>query len=522
MGTRFFIGNKSGVGPVMKVMADAAYDPLSTPNTDYHKYLFNSEVQELAYAYDSYAISWANTYWTSKSANNWYYEPSGRTSSNCDLAVYMGGSTALIYVTFCFDRLSDLSYRSMVFHLRDRSNWLSNWSAQSYAYPGSSDTRYASFDKNIIDTTDRATFLFGVDLGRGCRSDDRLSSNYHLNNTTDNSWFQHIGLTYSTAATPIETGFIETELPVENDPYPSVVGSFVANKKILKISPTVVKLAKPGYDVDTATQEQLILSSDKVPMKIARAGSFTLAAGATTNIDIDYPITTKALVMDQVNVTGQGLRLPPYPDNNTQEIKLEHRIVGQQLQYRNQSAVSLDCRFFVLTEDGSGTSSGSAKVVENFGSYTQIRRPGSNAQYDKDVLLDTRCASVPIVAQGWVPVASITAGSDVARYGTHVYSVSLSNSGFKPLVLAQAKYALNNAPGKHVWQGFFAKNIEIYSQMSASTFMATITDTQVKFYVDKTGSRYEDAYRIGSYYLTASRMTLVGFRYYIFAIPNSL
>ena len=148
-------------------------------------------------------------------------------------------------------------------------------------------------------------------------------------------------------------------------------------------------------------------------------------------------------------------------------------------------------------------------------------RPGTAGTSAADIILDSRCATLPLVAQGWVSGSALTAtASDIGRFGTHMHAVNFANNGWKPMVLAVARFTRN---GRYIYQSFFAKHIDIYSYMSASTFMCTVTDTQVKFYYTTASSgRYEDAYRIGQYYLTPMQMQLSGFRYYIFAVPPSL
>lgn len=547
---RLFIGHKTGVGPVVKVMESDSDDPLTTPNTDWHKYRFNSEVQEIGYAYEKVEWSFLGVDWWSACPNGagtpnyggFAYYPGGATNVNCEVAVAATHtpSDTLRYfsIFYALDRLTDLSYRSILFNSRLRSDWTKNWEIGRASYPGSSDARYVAWSLNDVQTTDRQVYHDGnlPDIGRVIllsapyiigfprKPQGSVTSSSHPTGVVFTDLFQK--LIYSSnksAADYTEDRIIYTELPIEDDDYPPVIGSFVANKKIVRIDPSVVKVAKPGFDVDTATRDQLIVSSDKVPMKVVKAGSFTLAAGASNSIAIAYPITARCFVETQVNVTGQTLLIPPYPDNNVDEIKLEHRIVGQTIEFRNQASVSLDCRYFVLADDWTDQSTGSASVFDvTEDSHVTIRKPGTAGTSGRDVLLDTRAAWLPIVAQGWVPKSAITEASDVTRYGSHKYQVSITNTGFKPLVIARAKFEIREAPGKYLWTDFYAKNIEIYGYMSCSTFIAKITDSNVTFYVDRDSTRAEDAYRIGSYYGSTSTLQFVGLRYYVFACPTSI
>jgi len=529
MSATLFAGVKPGYGPVLKIMADAAYNPETTPNTDYAKFRFNSEVEEIGYTYGVVDGSWtasqvfARVPWNSTGSMYW---PTGSNASTCQFLIdyqARGDSSSRRIAAYpAYDRLTSMSYRPILVRYRNRSAWLSNWFTERGDYTGSTDKRYVSFNENTIDLTDQLLST-GTNLGLTFRNDSWRQST----NALDNLWFN---ARQSLLFTTVESGdppvdlhepFIETELPMENDPYPEVSPPFTEGVPCLHLGSTLARMAKPGFNVDTANRNQMIFSHDKAPIKCVRTGSFTIAPSATVNIDIEFPITPNAWVEDQINITGEGLRLPPYPTNNTQEILLEHRIVGQQLQYRNQSAVSLDCRFFVMSDADAVPSVGNAPVLDETDGLVRILRPGTAGISPADIILDSRCATLPLVAQGWVSGSALTATtSDNSRYGTHMHTVTFANNGWKPMVLAMARYTRN---GKYIYQGLFAKNIEIYDYMSASTFMCTVTDTQVRFYYTAaSSSRYEDAYRIGSYQLTPMQMQLNGFRYYVFAVPPTL
>ncbi len=563
--SRLFIGIKSGVGPVVKVMQDNGDDPLTTPNTDYHKFRFNSEIQQIAYSYERSDWAFSGTYWWTACPNaatptptpdivygDFAFAPAGSTSSDFEEAVAATHQTTSTYrrfsIVYAIDRMTDLAYRTILLRAVDRSDWVSSWKSERREYQDSGDYRYVSYSLNDVPTTTRPiykTSLVLLDPGRVLRAfvpwDSPETGPYFP------GWLHAIGSrpiaaapgtseefpigsiqVYSTSKAAhdyTEDRIVFTELPIENDDYPSITGTFAASKKIIRIAPDEVKVAKPGFDVATATRDQLILSSDKVPMKVVATGSFTLAASGTLSISIGVPISPRCVVEAQVNVTGQTLLLPPYPDNNVDEIKLEHRIVSGAIEFRNLSSVSLDCRYFVLADEVTPETTGTAKVVEVVdGSHALIRRPNSGGSSDRDVLLDTRASYLPIVAQGWVAAADITVASDVARYGTHRYVVSFANGGFRPLVIARAKYEINEAPGRYVWTDFFAKNVDDLNTFSSSSFVAKVSDTGVTFYVDRDGTRDEDRYRDEAFIrqTTLSQLTLIGFRYYVFAVPTAL
>lgn len=549
-----FMGVKPGYGPVLKIMADESYDPLTTPNTDHHKFRFNSEVEDIGYTFgrSSDFVLTPEHIWDDFNSGNSVaitHHPRGTNDSTCLRQLQVFYNTAgsprrrVVNYRVALDRgeYASLGYRPIFVRSRDRSDWVSNWVCSRVLYLGNQ-YRYLSYYKNIMDVTDLTAYndTSVSDMGLMPRHPNPAVSYPDSAIFQNPAWFgpgpvdlpfPEIGLFDARSELPAtgNDNIIITELPLDNEPYPAVSPTFTADQPCLHLSPTIARMAKPGFDVDTAEYDELIFSESKFPLKCVKAGSFTLAASATTNIDIEYPITTRAWVEDQINITGQDLRLPPYPNNNTAAITVEHRIVGQQLQYRNQSSVSVDVRFFVMSGGDGEPSSGTAPVLEAEDGVVTIRRPGTAGTSEADIILDSRATTLPMVAQGWVTGSQLTANaSDVARYGTRMHTVNFSNPGsaFKPLVIAMAKYWRGAG---HIWQSFFSKNIEWYNFMSASTFMATVTDTQVKFYFYPgifagTGTRYEDIVNLGgsNWFDWPEQMELVGFRYYIFAVPATV
>lgn len=555
MSKTLFTGVKPGYGPVLKIMADASYDPLTTPNTDYHKFRFNSEVEAIGYTWgrtSDYTLSVAFA-WTGVTENSQvtpYRYPYGSNNSSCtrvwNITGYPTGwadGRRRIFnsVMPCLDRgeYASLGYRSIMVRRRDRSDWTSNWTCLHSNYPGWSDGRYVSIYENVLSVTTLENYASSGPLGPYglVPRHSAWNQSYEEPGYVVPNWFgpggystssPPFGITYTSQSqfpTSANDDLIITELPLENDPYPAVSPSFVGNVPCLHLSPTIARMSKPGFNVDMATHSQLIFSQDKFPLKCVKSGYFTLPASGTININIDYPISTSAWVEDQINVTGEPLLLPPFPSSYSASIVVEHRIVGQQLRYRNQSSVSVDVRFFVMSGGHETPSTGSAPVVETGSDIVTIRRPGTAGTSEGDIILDSRVTTLPIVAQGWVDGAALTATpSDSGRFGTRMHVVNFTNDGsFKPLVMAMAKYSRGSG---HIWQSFFGKNIDFYSYMSASTFMASVTDTQIKFYFspnEAAGARFEDSWRYSvGYYTWPMQMTLVGFRYYIFAVPPTL
>src|SRR5690606_13229074 len=128
---------------------------ITTPNTDWAKFRFNSEVQDIGYTWGrtsdhtlSVGFAWTGVTENSQNAN--YNYPYGANNANCT-RVYniIGWPTGWAdnrrrqfnAVAPCLDRgeYATLGYRSIMVKRRDRSDWSTNWTCSHSNYPGMSD-----------------------------------------------------------------------------------------------------------------------------------------------------------------------------------------------------------------------------------------------------------------------------------------------------------------------------------------------------------------------------------------------
>lgn len=530
--TRLRMGVRDGV-PALKVMANDADDPWTTPNTDYEKFLFNSEVDAMpamtvplkvhivgaplvdgSFQYIPSTASSAKFFWICRDTKDSDYTlrviASGTRMFDNHNAFHFVRRNAIDWVT-----LWDLAAAR---NLDDFGFWFRS-SKEKYPY-------YQFMPREVNGAWD---IVGMIEFGLSQIADGSES-------VEGRNWIwlrvaQGIGNLQSEDAGPYslshwrardwDFAFYQLPLPINDDPYPAVTGTPTADKKILSIKPGEFKMAKPGFDTDTATADQLIINSDAAiggsPLRLIKCGSFTVAAGATQTIELGFELDPCAFVDYQAQKTGDDLYIPPLTTTETDEFNVAYKISGTQLLFQNTSTLSLDVRYFVMSEDTLGTSTGSAKVMEVLGDEVVFRKPNTAGTRFGDVLYSTKQAFMPIVSQGWVPFGDFVA-SDTSKFGTHMHVVNLTNGGWKPYVLAKLKRQRKDNANVYYYKPWLAKNTQDMSYYSDSSFIAKVSDSQIKFYCSN-GSRKEMNSTFGN---QDGYLNTIGMRYYIFAVPNSL
>lgn len=535
---RMFMGVIDGK-PTVRVSADDNVAPWDLLPTDYGITRVNTDNVEIGYAYRGrfgLMVTVSGSVIFSTPPDTWTYYPPGSNSSDYQFEYRVDTSSPHRRMVMLFTPEDQVTPR-VAFARRDRSNWSSNWSCYHQDWR----ERYVTYSNNLLSLAQDSQRIYyrfanaSQTIGPFLGASPGWGRQYDIGTW----WTGYNG--GSAASTPYMTSAeaavytyerirpLETELPMNGEPYPAVTGTPAADKTILRITNVRAAMAKPGFDVDTATKDQLIFDSDRVPLKIARTGSFTITSGQTISIPIEYPITPLAMVHDQISKTGGDLMIPPYPGSGIEEIDLQHRIVGQNLEYRNLSAISLDCRFIVIPDELE-QSTGTAPVLSRIeGGHYQLRAPGTAGTSDRDILVDTRCAYLPIVKQDWIPQANLKdTPADQNFYGTHMHSISWANDGsWKPFLIATMAYQIGVVT---FWQHLVAKRLDHNSYMGHSTFIARVTDTTAKIYFNPSGgglaggARFEDIWDDANNQngFVQGWQEAIGLRYYVFAVPNSL
>lgn len=203
---------------------------------------------------------------------------------------------------------------------------------------------------------------------------------------------------------------------------PSPVG-----KKTVEISATQCRVAKPGYDVSSATPAQLAFDANGLPLNVIAASDIAVPNGTTT---FDTGVTLPANTVAEVQFyTGSSIAYPGTPRNEGNQ-SLEYAFSGSNIIFYN-GGTAVRARFIVFGAETTGPSSGSNKVLRQFTAggenVVQLLRPGSaDPPRFSDIIVDSRRPVIQILASGYINLTSTGDGA--------TSSITYNASGFFPLL----------------------------------------------------------------------------------------
>lgn len=534
---RTFIGWKEGVGAVIRIVANDAHDPKTHPETDYGAFRFDVETSAIGYGdlKGDASVFPSQLQWVAGQTITQHFA-GGKVIVQSQKDAANVGPGGAMYISAVPEQIWP-NTNSFYFVVSGNGSWQQCWYSTGRAYPGSSDkynitsrlahneltlgnTNYKYIQNMIVPVKTGGTwsvagygYLFPASSATG------------VDPTPVSIWTHDEPVTPVANIPPRRVTFYGLDLPVDESPYPAVSpGAPVSGQKILTISPAGARMSKTGYHVDTATPDQLIFDSNKLPMKVIKTGLVNIGQGGVVGVPLGAAYDPSIFVDYMVQAQGAGhLWLPAWPDDPALFYNVQYRINGSSLELYNTSSTAVSVRYVVMAADDLAPSSGTAKVFDAVGgSHFVLRRPGSAGTRLKDTIIDSRLSYLPIVQQAWVPFSAFW-GTGGAAPGTHQYAVTWPNPGnFQPYLLAKVARQHKTA-GHIVYQDFFGKWIETYRYFSDSSFMAYLHDGGATFYASD-GSRFEDAWRVGggTYQTRGSAYTTLGIRYYVFAIPTNL
>jgi hypothetical protein len=490
--TKLFMGIEEGYGPVLKVMADPADDPDSTPDTEYDKFRFNSKTA------DATPILWTST----KSPNG----ADGPYKRTFDLPGSLENGQTPCYDIFLTDG-NGWNYPN--FWASERFGGANFWG--TFANPrhtnhGSGVTfqvdslRYSSIASGALSLNDYDITLIAFDVPATGKS----------------------GPTYSLyTPTTYESRF---DLKWD-DPVPVTSG-----KKFFRASSAGVKLARPGYDIDTAAASELILGGNVNPAIVYFTKRFTITGNSTETFDLADDVPDNAVCLMQWNASGGTRLLPSFRVGSTgtgvvREIRW--KVSAGQLIVENLLSGSLDVILILMSRGDHPTTGGGKRVQAGIDSngvnYTRIF-----GQDDK-LLLDTRYSYLPIIDRheemswkknngerpGWTNNSSVGLSK----------SFSFLEQSYIPFVLCYRDFFIYNNPaqGGGTSQGF----AEIHQE--APRYHVTTTNAVIPqswtVSVTNNSLSYQDYYRTQYRYndfIGNSGYPLEDcyFAYYIFGVPS--
>ncbi|WP_018900431.1 hypothetical protein [Rhizobium sp. 2MFCol3.1] len=502
-----FIGVDSQNAGCVKIMASDIYNPYSTPDTDYAKFLFNSKYQTMRFA----GIV-ARAY----SGSGQAFTPAGTGTSNF-LTFYDGYLTNIANYFIRSNAFPALEYAVPLFDIKYKdASGVVNYGARVTRYFLGFNNRSALFTTPgygeegwLTNFTGTGTYAFNMAQGFGT----------HFFNSEFAQTYKEF----------VVWNLPGTAVPINNPPLAPVAGQVA-----VEITRTACRAAKPGYDVRTATPSQLSFDSSSLPAKVVAAGDIALPSGTTV-----YPLTALAgvaigqLRADVIVYQGGTIFYPTNPLSTETEYGADYQFSGANIVFSNPFGAAR-ARFIVYALDDSSPSAGDNDVWREFNDGTrdvlQFLRPGAaRPPRLSDIMVDSRWPQVRILNEGYIDVGGVN--------GAQQWVVPLSTGGLFPFV----KYVTVHAGGSGVRLGNFSGTIssrvkapytvygyydtadagKAYYTAGDSTY-CQLTPSEARFFTFRglPTRRYLSGGSNISNLVTENDPTpIIGIRYYILGIP---
>lgn len=286
-----------------------------------------------------------------------------------------------------------------------------------------------------------------------------------------------------------------------------------------------LKIAKPGYDVNTATEAQLVLSSNKRATKIIAADDIAIPVGMSEYL-LKVPVPAGS-ICDIQFYTGTEIYYPAPP--YLSPVGADWRLQSDRIQFRN-NGIACRARFLVIINDvnipqTSGNNNVWRQIEINGENVVQFLRPGAGENPSfSDIIIDSRwpalrilkegyfsvapgaqVTNIPIQTEGYFPFVKMMvtcAGRDLRAVGGVV--VEKYDALVRPATVSMAKFDGDNwfMTGDTTFAKVFPDRVEF------NTFRGAVK-YYIWYYSDRTGFRLDTVYPD----------EVLGIRYYIFGIP---
>lgn len=502
---RTMIGVDSTGAGCIKIMKNNADDPRITPDSERWKFLYNSKVGIQANLCDIWVV---NSY----DGGVTYYPPGSSASSFAHMSVITAQGTLWGFKNAAFPTLR---YNIPLFDVK--------------AKKGNGSNRY---NQQMVAWTDNGAYYRGQ------------GGFYAVGNFAQLGWCSGISLSNSLGYFPYGTMVIVTasdgidafnkfrsrdkrlfvwNLPGNNvapDDAPILAPN---GSKTIKITSTEVKVSKPGYNVDTATVQQMAFDDNRLPVKVIAAADIALPPGVSY-FETGVPLP-ESVALDVHFYDSSVIMYPSNPQ--VLDFGAEYWFEGSRIGF--EATKDMRARLMLYLEDTSSPTGGGNRVLRQFNDGTQdvvqFLRPGSaDPPAWPDIIIDSRRPQVQILAQGYFAVGG---GNDV------VTDIPFDGTGMFPMV----KYITEHGPGNGSslnqsnlpadWASMFrlpfVKRLKyIYNgQVHAgeSTYCElTANNARFHTFAGNVGDYYNRNDSPGNW-RTSGAYAPIGIRYYIFGIP---
>ncbi|SDA39494.1 hypothetical protein [Sinorhizobium sp. NFACC03] len=505
---RIRIGNDSTGAGALKIMKNNADDPYSTPDSERWKFLYNSKFDIQASLCDIWVV---NTFQAGNSVT--YYPPGSNAATFTYMSVTVAQGTLWGFRNSAFPTLR---YNVPLFDVKAKKGGGSN-----------------VYNQQMVAWTDSGEYYHGQGGYYAVGNFAQLGwvENMVLNNSLGNFAYgipvivtPNDGIDAFNRFRSRDKRVIVWNLP-GNNAAPDDAPILAPNgTKTIKITSTETKIAKPGYNVDTATPQQMAMDPSKMPVKVIAAADIALPAGVSYyNTGVPLPDT---VVLDVHFYDSATIMYPSNPQ--VLDFGAEYWFDGTNIGFNATKAMR--ARFMLYLEDTSVPTGGSNKPLRKFTEggvdVVQILRPGSaDPPSWADIIVDTRRPQVQILAQGYF---TFGAGNGV------ITDIPFDGTGMFPMVKYLthhgagngASVGQNNLPmsWSAMWRLPFVKRLKYPYSGQAHAGESTyceLTANNARFYTfaGNVGDYYNRADSPGNW-RTSGAYAPGGIRYFIFGIPQ--
>jgi hypothetical protein len=474
-------------------------DPVTEPDANAGSFLYNSKWMKDLKIQDIEKIPAAT--------GNAYF-PAGSTQANYKRATYTDfNSNIQIVRNTQFD---GLSYQLPVFDMKMRRVADAHF-VEQYR------TRYVSGE----DTAGREAGFYRT--------------------TLYGTWYLDLNVVQGTAGGPIDNFFgdagncLRPQVPTGHEGM-CIVWALPANdtaildsnpiavtpgKKVVEITKDYCRVAKPGYDLGTATPTQLAFDSSRRPASVIKGGDINLPMG-TTEFELGFAVTAN-MVCDMILYENGVINFPMSQYGSS--LVAEYWFSGTKLIISN-AVRACRARFLVMAFDDSAPSSGANNVLRQFNDGTQdvvqFLRPGSaNPPNFSDIVLDSRWPALQILAEGYQTIAAQPNMTPPGSINTgQSFTVNFNSNGLFPFI----KYMTVH---QHVTNGLLTKpaatfitenynNQTQYHQGNSS--YCVLTNNQATFWTFRGNPELERTTGGMNWVFDYPPDPIIGIRYYILGI----
>ncbi|MES0134521.1 hypothetical protein NKJ88_06095 [Mesorhizobium sp. M0016] len=533
MSSIFAMESQPGIGPVLRIMNDAAWDPFTTDPSEIGKMQFDSRHgTKLSYVYDIYLQSYDSRY--NAGGSNRYYgfdnhdfdtvvSTSFSALADRSAGIIWGQSGSGSQQVQLYKEWWNFGFMPIV-EIRSRFNQL----------PGHFDGAHVQYE--VPD---------GIGGGYGnvtSGSANSIGTSIQIfPDMTSKECYSYITKT-ATSGTHIDYLLSVFQLPLHNDPIPDNSTTVIGGQEVLCILPTKARLALPGRDVYDTNPENYIFHEDKIPAKIMRAGDVNVAGSGTADIICPLPLTPYTYMDFMVKKQADPeFWHPPYFNGvaSNGDYAFNYEVKSDRITITNLTSTAITVRFVIHADSEAGYTTGGSKVLVVEPTYVQLKRPGSSdtAPSMNDIIVDTRLAYMPILAEGYLPWNStgfptVITGSNRFK-GERMATVSIPNPDPKLKLFIKSAVLFDlraENPAVGGYHRVFADNTGSWiGRASCDSSWANVhaDETAVDFYMSGDNPRFVDSG--GASYMTKFRPNdtpvntpALGLRYYVFGIPQSL